>query len=584
MSLVERILEQHYPYLRNRWFSGLVLRFLRAVLRERDVQEIFDSLPEENPYDFIDEILHRFNFGYQVKSQERGNIPDAGPVIVVANHPIGSLDCLSLVQMLHQARADVRVIATDVLRDLTPLDSLLVPMDYDTGEIDSKSRAGLSAFMRHGLLIVFPAREVSRLRHRDKFWETDFIKIASEFRVPIVPVHIQAKNSMMFYIASALSKRLGRLLLVRETWRMHGQSIRITIGSPVDYHSYTSMGLGESDLAAMFRRHLFRIARSRTGLFHSKTVIAAPRPRELIAGEIEGKCERLADLSNDFSLHLCKDIRQLNLMHEVGRAREQSFRYSGQGSGARLDIDAFDEHYHHLLLWHKGSRMIAGAYRLLPIKGDKESMLPRMYTNSLFKFDDRAWGYLENSVELGRSFVHPRFWGTRALEYLWGAIFVYAARLEGVRYFVGSISFSAGHNEALGRLLMQHYAHYYRPPYHPESLIEHSNPIALEDSAKILDIDLPTGDESSDIRRIRRIYADAGLTVPPLFRYYASICERKGVHYTAFGRDSSFSDCLECFLMVDYAYLFPNKVAHYVGLIQGKEAVSDAKEPSRSVG
>ncbi|MCA8838217.1 MAG: lysophospholipid acyltransferase family protein [Gammaproteobacteria bacterium] len=568
MSLVEKILRQHYPYLCDRWFSRPLLKFLRSLLRERDVQELFDSLPAGNAYDYIDEILHRFNFSYQVKSHERSNIPDIGPVIVVANHPIGSLDCLALVQMMHQLRADVKVITTDLLRDLTPLDPLMIPMDYETGSLDALSRAQLSGFMRHGLLIIFPAREVSRLRHRDKYWQTDFLEIARKFRVPVLPVHIQAKNSMLFYVASGLSKRLSRLMLVRETWKMRGQSIRMTVGRLVDYDTYQSTGLDLPDLTAVFRRHLFRIARSRPGLFVVRTGIAPPRPRELMAGEIRDHCEHLADVPNGFSVHLCTDMRRLNLLHDLGRCREHSFRYSGQGSGRRLDIDSYDDYYHHLLLWHEDTRSIAGAYRLLPCAQSLENPDKPMYISSLFRFQPDAWQHLSNSVEFGRSFVQPRFWGSRALEYLWAGIALYLGRLEKVGYLVGSVSFSAGHNKTLGSLLIQHYSYYYRPPFHPHKLIEHVNSVSETDTNSLLEIapDLPTGDENADMRRIRRVYADAGLTVPALFRHYAGLCEKGGASFFAFGRDSSFSDCFECFLMVDFSKALPNKVAYYQSL------------------
>jgi hypothetical protein len=76
------------------------------------------------------------------------------------------------------------------------------------------------------------------------------------------------------------------------------------------------------------------------------------------------------------------------LMREIGRAREVTFRAAGEGTGKEIDLDVFDARYTHLILWHKPSGRVAGAYRLawtqdiLPTGGVRG-----LYTSTLFRFD-----------------------------------------------------------------------------------------------------------------------------------------------------------------------------------------------------
>src|SRR5258708_40200788 len=98
------------------------------------------------------------------------------------------------------------------------------------------------------------------------------------------------------------------------------------------------------------------------------------------------------------------------LLNEVGRAREIAFRAVGEGTGNALDLDAFDPGYTHLILWHKQSARVAGAYRLvwtqdvLPTQG-----IRGLYTSTLFRFAPAFFRSLGPAVELGRSFISPQF-------------------------------------------------------------------------------------------------------------------------------------------------------------------------------
>lgn len=110
------------------------------------------------------------------------------------------------------------------------------------------------------------------------------------------------------------------------------------------------------------------------------------------------------------------------LLRELGRLREIAFRAVGEGSGKRRDIDGYDDDYLHLILWDEEDLEIVGAYRFMPtaIQLAKRG-LEGIYSYSLFHYDGRMDDVLQHGIELGRSFIQPRYWGRRGLDYLWSA-------------------------------------------------------------------------------------------------------------------------------------------------------------------
>jgi len=108
--------------------------------------------------------------------------------------------------------------------------------------------------------------------------------------------------------------------------------------------------------------------------------------------------------------------------------REVAFRAVGEGSGRRLDLDKYDRDYYHLLLWEPKTLEIIGAYRFAPVAEQvKEKGLEGLYSYSLFNYGTEMDKVLKHGVELGRSFIQPKYWGKRGLEYLWQGIGAYLA-------------------------------------------------------------------------------------------------------------------------------------------------------------
>ena len=104
-------------------------------------------------------------------------------------------------------------------------------------------------------------------------------------------------------------------------------------------------------------------------------------------------------------------------MREIGRLRELTFRKVGEGTNARRDLDAYDQHYEHLVLWDPQALRIVGSYRfghggrLIAERG-----MASLYTSSLFNYSPALESRLAQGLELGRSFIAPAYWRSRALD------------------------------------------------------------------------------------------------------------------------------------------------------------------------
>ena len=136
-------------------------------------------------------------------------------------------------------------------------------------------------------------------------------------------------------------------------------------------------------------------------------------------------------------------------MREIGRLREIAFRAVGEGTDKRRDTDKHDKAYFHLILWDNEAMEIVGAYRL----GCAQTLTQnsdgnQLYSASLFEYQPDMVRYFEQGLELGRSFVQPKYWGKRALDYLWMGIGAFIEQNQQYRYLFGPVSLSDAYPEA----------------------------------------------------------------------------------------------------------------------------------------
>ncbi|HJY79415.1 MAG TPA: GNAT family N-acetyltransferase, partial [Burkholderiales bacterium] len=220
--------------------------------------------------------------------------------------------------------------------------------------------------------------------------------------------------------------------------------------------------------------------------------------------------------------------------------------------GKRRDIDAFDAYYRHVVLWDDAELQIAGAYRIGEAKEIVRSRgLDGLYTHRLFAYGDGLRGCLPQALELGRSFVQPRFQGMRALDYLWQGIGAYLVTRPDVRYLFGPVSLSAAYPELARRMLVNFFARHYGGD-------------GTFATAR-LPIDVDRGGECpGDLRALKEALCAMGATIPVLYKQYAELCEPGGTRFVAFNIDPSFANCIDALVLVDLKLVKPAKRERYL--------------------
>ncbi|MEW8441320.1 MAG: lysophospholipid acyltransferase family protein [Candidatus Thiodiazotropha taylori] len=570
MLNVEQVLTNRFPGFFEKQPSLLtkpMLKALRLLFREREINRFLQEHHALRGLELIEKVLEYFDMDYLVSNKDLENIPSSGRVIVVANHPLGALDALSLILMISRVRRDIRVVANDLLSSIEPLKELLLPVDNLGG---GSSRRGVkqihAALQREELVIIFPAGEVSRLRPngvRDVRWKSGFMQFARRTGSPLLPIYIDARNSPLFYGVSMLYKPIAALLLVQEMFMQRSNTIAFRVGELIPFTHLNVEGIRLKARVKMVRKHLYRISQRKPGVFTTEKSIAHPESRQALKKELS-KGEVLGQTRDGKQILLMDWEPGSVLMREIGRLRELSFRKVGEGTGKRRDTDNYDLHYRHLVLWDEAELEVVGSYRI----GEVGSILVNqgsegLYTNSLFRFDEHFDRYARQSIELGRSFVQPRYWGSRALDYLWQGVGAYLKHHPEIKYMYGPVSISAHYPKSARDLMVDFYQRYYASK---EYLGQARVPYQISQATWDEFGQVFSGDDyEADLQELKNQLALFDLTIPTLFKQYTDLCEPGGVQFLDFGVDPEFAGCTDGMILVEIAKVKATKRKRYMG-------------------
>lgn len=260
---VEKVFRDKSPGL-AKWIPGFVFSYLRKIIHEKEINDFLFTNQEKNGLDFVDAIIDGFGAIVKVKGIE--NIPVKGRYILAANHPLGGLDGVALMQVIGRVRKDIVFPVNDILTYLPNLQVLFIPVNKHGSNADN-IRVLNETFESDKLVLYFPAGLVSRKQQgiiKDLEWKKTFISKAVQYRRDVLPVFIKGKNSGFFYNLAHLRKKLGikanieMLFLPDEMYKQKGKTIEIVIGKPIPFQVFDKRH-SNNEWADLVRDHVYKL-------------------------------------------------------------------------------------------------------------------------------------------------------------------------------------------------------------------------------------------------------------------------------------------------------------------------------------
>ncbi|MBN1352701.1 lysophospholipid acyltransferase family protein [candidate division KSB1 bacterium] len=545
--------------------SGFLVKSLESILHLKEVNRFLSLHSDKQGYEFIDEIFEYLDFDFFLSSKDRLKIPAEGRLICVANHPLGALDGIAAIKALGEVRRDVKVIANDVLMTIENMQQFFLPYNIFSRKTQKNHLHAIKeALMNDEAVLFFPAAEVSRfgLRGvRDGEWQKGPLYFAAKYQVPILPMYIKASNSALFYILSSINKASSMFLLSHELLNKRSKTITFKIGDPIPGSVFARNLLSKKIQTKLLKKHVYQIGQKKNGLFKTIKTVIHPVDRKLIKLEL-AHAHLLNEMSDGKKLYMVEYEKCPNILKEISRLREITFRQVGEGTGDKKDFDSYDKYFKHIILWSEEELEIIGAYRL-GIGKEIISLYGTtgFYNSSLFSFKPEFEPYLQSSIELGRSFIQQAYWRSNALDCLWQGIGTYLHRHHEIKYLFGAVSISNNYSAVARNLIVSFYRKWYGSE---DNLAEAKNRFVISKHDEGEAADILTGtDYSQDYLNLKITLKNLGYSIPVLLRQYTELCERDGVKFLDFCVDEDFSNTVDGLILLDLARLKSKKKRRY---------------------
>ncbi len=573
---LDGLIDRHLPHSLTRLIQPPLERLLALQRLDRWYAELPSTRSDT---EFLARALERFQVDYRVTGGGLDAVPRSGPLVVVANHPFGGIEGMLLALLLRGVRKDVRIMANGLLRRIPELRDLFLGVDPFGGPAArqrnlSPLREGLKTLQAGGCLVIFPAGEVSHvhLRRRvitDPAWSDHAAKLARRTGAPVLPVYFHGANSWLFQALGLVHPHLRTALLPRELVNKCRKTITISVGQPVEPARLAAFG-DDTACTAQLRLRTYLLGatadRDRRRLHPARGSAPAPLARPVDPAHLAGDVaalppECLLLRSGEFHVFAALAHQIPNLLHELGRLRELTFRATGEGTGRPEDLDVHDRYYTHLFIWNAAAGDVVGAYRL----GFADTILARhgrqgLYSHTLFRYRRTLLERINPAIELGRSFVRAEYQKSySALMLLWKGIGALIARNPRYTTLFGPVSISNAYQSVSQRLLVDFLSANTLLPDHAR-LVRPRRPFrAGRDSLAAAGSRAP-GDLEAVGELVASLEPDRK-GVPVLLRQYLKM----GGQLLAFNVDPAFNDALDGLIMMDLRRADPRVLARYMG-------------------
>ncbi|MFT3740458.1 MAG: GNAT family N-acyltransferase [Breznakibacter sp.] len=548
----------------NQLLKKLLFRYLKV---ERMNRLYRDKLKHCQGIHFVDGLLQTQNMHVEVPVEELKNIPEKGPFIVMANHPFGFLDGLTMIQLMAHHFPNFKVLANYFLGEFEPIKEFFIPLNPFTSKV-GMNISGLKTAMRHlsdGYpLGIFPSGEVATMQKgfgkvEDKEWDVNVVRFMLKSNVPIVPFYFFGQNSLNFHLLGKIHPYLRTLSIPAEFFKKEGQTVRLRIGKPImpgdlkAFENNEKAGRFLRTCLSALERHEVKQRFSGFNLRRGQKPepIIDPVPTDEIIRELEVLKANggLLFAKSNYEIYLGKTTQIPVILREIGRLREVTFRQVGEGTNKKIDLDSYDTYYHHLFAFDTDTGKIIGAYRL----GRGDEIVPQngkkgFYVQSLFDLDEKMKLILTRTLELGRSFVVREYQQKpMPLFLLWQGILHFLKANPAIGYIMGPVSISNDFSGFSKDLIIA----FIRKNYFDHDLAKWVYPKKeFKVTTNAMDIDVVLEHNSNDLQKLDKFISGIepnALKIPVLLKQYI----RQNAKIIGFNVDPDFNDCLDGLMVLN---------------------------------
>ncbi|MBF03349.1 MAG: glycerol acyltransferase [Flavobacterium sp.] len=553
-------------------FSGWLLM---KVLKISTLNKVYDRNKHLSEVEFLNAILDEFQIKFEIPEEDFKRLPKDGAYITISNHPLGGIDGILLLKLMLEKEPNFKIIANFLLHRIEPMKPYIMPVNPFENHKDAKSSViGIKETLRHlsdgKPLGMFPAGEVSTYKDGkivvDKPWEEGAIKIIKKANVPVVPIYFHAKNSTLFYFLSKLNDTLRTAKLPSELLTQKKRVIKVRIGKPIsvaEQNEFTSI----EEYGEFLRKKTYMLSNAfekeskliNTDLLKlpksSPKQIVKPANHEQILEEIAALREQDCRLlqSKNYEVFLITADKIPNILHEIGRLREITFREVGEGTNESIDLDKYDQYYHHMFLWDDEAQVIAGAYRMgLGSQIYSKYGIDGFYLHDLFRFEPELYDMMSKSIEMGRAFIISEYQQKpMPLFLLWKGIVHTTLRHPEHKFLIGGVSISNQFSEFSKSLMIEFMKSHYYDPYiaqyiHPKKDYK----VKLKDADK----DFVFNETEADLNKFDKIIDEVepgNLRLPVLIKKYI----KQNARVVAFNVDPLFNNAVDGLMYIKIADL-----------------------------
>ncbi len=547
-------------------FIGTFLGWIiLKILKISTINKIYNRNKHLSNLEFLDALLKEFKIRFEIPDEDLKRLPKEGAYITVSNHPLGGVDGILLLKLMIEQRSDFKIIANFLLHKIEPLIPYIMPVNPFENRKDVKSSVtGFKNALLHlkegHPLGIFPAGEVSTYRDGkllvDKPWEAAAMKLAKKAKVPIVPIYFHAKNSPLFYRLSKISDTLRTAKLPSELLTQKNRVIKVRIGRPISVKDQEQHETLE-EFSDFIRKKTYMLSNAFENPKILKNISSSIKinkaPKKIITpvnplimrsevDDLRAKNLRLLQ-SKNYEVYLAPAATIPNILREIGRLREITFREIGEGTNKAIDLDHFDTYYHHMFLWDTEAECLAGAYRMgLGTEIYEAFGIDGFYLQDLFRFEPELHYMMSKSIELGRAFIIKQYHQKpMPLFLLWKGIVHTTLRFPNHKYLIGGVSISNRFSNFSKSLMIEFMKSHYYDPYlaqyvHPKKEFK----VKLKDADKDFVFDATEADLNKFDKIIDEIEPGA-LRLPVLLKKYI----KQNARLIAFNVDPLFNNAVD---------------------------------------